>query len=324
MSKSWQNLLPSSCDWCPLMCGANRLESKCGLCGANDKLYVARAAAHYWEEPPISGTFGGPQRGTGLGSGTIFFSNCNMKCIYCQNYEISGVKRHVIGQEKSLDDLVQICLDMQNQGLMNINFVTGTHYRSHIITSVRGAKAQGLDIPIIWNSSGYETVASIYALADTVDVWLPDFKYADNDLAKDLSNNPIENYSEVAIQAIEAMLNLKPEHKFDNFNENLRMTQGVVVRHMLLPGHLDNSKKALAMLFENFGNEIKYSIMNQYTPVIDAKYAEEKNHTELLHTADSSDYDQLLDYADELGLKDYYWQQGPACSESFIPKWDKC
>lgn len=322
MSGDWHNLLPDKCDWCPLMCGANRAAGASGLCGADDKLLIARCNLHFWEEPPISGTFGGPKRGQGPGSGTVFFSNCNMKCVYCQNYEISGISKNIKGKAVNLNELVNIFLDLQKKGAMNINIVTGTHYRSHIITALRIAKQQGLNIPIVWNTSGYETLASIYALSDVVDVWLPDFKYGDNNLCAQLSQNKISNYTDIALEAIDAMLSFIDKPQFDNFNENLRMTKGIIVRHMLLPGQLENSKKALNLLFTEFGNSIKYSIMNQYTPVLskDSQYA--KQFPELLETVSNNIYEELLDYADKLGIEDYYWQEGGTCSESFIPNWD--
>lgn len=321
MANSWQNLVPDKCDWCPLACGTNRASGEIGLCGANDKLYVARASLHYWEEPPISGIIGGPKRGQGPGSGTIFFSNCNMKCIYCQNREISGVE-NVLGKETSIDEFVDIMLDLQNQGAMNINFVTGTHYRSHLITAVRFAKQKGLDIPIVWNTSGYETLSSVYALNDTIDVWLTDFKYASDSLASEFSLNNINNYVDCAMESLDAMVNICTEQKFDNFKENLRMTKGVIVRHMILPGQIQNSKDVLKILFEEFGNTIKYSIMNQYTPVVEKETEVAKKHPELLKTVSQEDYEEVLNFADNLGIEDYYWQNGTTCSESFIPDWD--
>lgn len=321
MSNSWKNLLPDSCDWCPLACHANRANGECGACGANDSVLVARHALHFWEEPPISGIIGGPNRSSGPGSGTIFFSNCNMKCAYCQNYEISGTKNNVCGQETSLDQLVDMCLDLEHKGAMNINFVTGTHYRSHIITAVRKAKSEGLTLPIVWNSSGYESLASVYALQNIVDIWLPDFKYASNELAAEFSQNNINNYVDVALEAIDAMTSFVNKISFDNFKENIRMTKGIIVRHLLLPGQLDNSKQALKLLFDNFGNEIKYSIMNQYTPVIDTNSDFAKSYPEFLHSPSEKYYEELLDFADKIGIEDYYWQNGPAFSESFIPDW---
>lgn len=321
MTNSWQNLIPDKCDWCPLVCGANRASGEVGLCGANDKLYVARASLHYWEEPPISGIIGGPKRDQGPGSGTIFFSNCNMKCAYCQNRDISGVG-NVAGKETSIDELVDMMLNLQNQGAMNINLVTGTHYRSHLITAVRFVKQKGLDVPIVWNTSGYETLSSIYALNDTVDIWLTDFKYASNDLASELSLNNVNNYVDCAMESLDAMASFCDKPKFDNFKENLRMTEGVIVRHMILPGQIQNSKDVLKMLFDEFENTIKYSIMNQYTPVIDKKSEVAKNHPELMQTVSQEDYEEVLNYADNLGIEDYYWQNGSTCSESFIPNWD--
>lgn len=267
---------------------------------------------------------GGPERGQGPGSGTIFFSNCSMKCAYCQNYKISGIFSNaaMIGKEILPAQLVEMMLDLQRQGAMNINFVTGTHYRSHIITAARAAREQGLTIPIVYNTSGYETVASISALASVVDVFLPDFKYSDNELCRELSINNISDYSQIAIDAISTMLDFCGEAKHDIFCGNARMTQGVVVRHLMLPGQLQNSKDALRMLYDNFSNEIKYSIMNQYTPVMDARSPVANQHPELFTTPDSKDYEELLDYADDLGIKDYFWQDGPACKESFIPDFE--
>lgn len=323
MNNSWKNLLPESCDWCPLNCRVNRAQGNSGLCGADDKLLVARNALHYWEEPPISGIIGGPKRDQGPGSGTIFFSNCNMKCVYCQNYEISGSNKKVKGIEVSLDELINMMFDLENQGAMNINFVTGTHYRSHIISAVRNAKINGLKLPIVWNSSGYESIATVYALNETVDVWLPDFKYADDELAKKYSHNNIVNYVDNCLGGIEAMLSLQPKVKFDNFNDNLRMTNGVIVRHLLLPGNLYNSKAVLNLLFNNFENDIKYSIMNQYTPVIETDCEIASQYPELLNRVSSDEYEELLDYADNLGIKDYYWQDGNASAEIYIPDWYK-
>lgn len=305
------------------MCGANRAAGKIGLCGADDKIYVARAALHFWEEPPISGLIGGLQRGQGPGSGTIFFSNCNMKCVYCQNYKISGISANKLGRQISINELVNMCLDLQKQGAMNINFVTPTHYRSHIISAVRIAKSIGLQIPIVWNTSGYESLASIYALNSIVDVWLTDFKYSDNLLAKKYSQNNIDNYLEVALDALDAMFDFCNKATFDNFNENLRMTSGLIVRHLLLPGEIENSKKVLSMLFERYENNIKYSIMNQYTPVINKDSKVAKKLPNLLHVPSAEEYEELLNFADDLGIKDYYWQDGQACTDSFIPEFSK-
>ena len=319
MIDNWISLLPEKCDWCPLNCGADRANGKRGLCGADDKLLVARSDLHFWEEPPISGLQGGPKRGLGPGSGTVFFSNCNMKCIYCQNYKISGVSTEVIGKEVGLENLVAEMLKLQAKGAMNINFVTGSHYRSHIITAVRDAKSKGLSLPIVWNSSGYESIASIYALSSTVDVWLPDFKYGTDDIAKLFSYNKVSNYVETTLEAIDAMLSLSGKIKFDTYQDNLRMISGIIVRHLILPGHLDNSFKALKLLYQNFGNEIKYSIMNQYTPVMDSTLDVSKSHPELLKNVSNEEYEEVLDYADSLGIENYYWQNGTTADESFIP-----
>lgn len=313
------NVLPLSCDWCPLTCGANRYKGNVGSCGADNKIYVANIGLHFWEEPPISGISGGPKRGLGPGSGAIFFSNCSMKCIYCQNYKISGIRKSKAGRVLTVFDLVKKMIDLQNQGAMNINFVSGTHYRSQIISAVRLAKKKGLSIPIVWNTSGYETVESIYALENTVDVWLTDFKYSNNLLAQKYSLNKINNYVEVALSAIGAMYDICPKIKFSTYNDNLQMKKGIIVRHLILPQNKENSLGALKLLFDNFENNIKYSIMNQYTPCIkeNTKYA--TMYPNLLEKVEIDEYEKILDFADKIGIRDYYWQNGDCASDSFIP-----
>lgn len=300
------NLRTSPCNLCPRLCGAIRAEGQRGVCGADNVVRVARAALHYWEEPPLSGT---------SGSGAVFFEYCPLRCVYCQNAEIASGE---FGVATDLERLSEICLDLQAQGALNVNFVTPTHYSLHIKQAVALAREQGLSVPVVWNTSGYERVATIEALAGTVDVFLADYKYASAELGKRYSH--AVDYPDVALRALDAMVELAGEPEFDEHEGQMRMRKGVIVRHLLLPGALENAKSSVALLFNRYGRRVAFSLMNQYTPVIGEALAGE--YPELLHRAPESDYEALLDFADELGLEDYYWQDGPTAEESFIPAWD--
>ena len=286
----------SPCNLCPRMCGARRDEGERGVCGADGRMMVARAALHFWEEPPLSGE---------AGSGAVFFSHCPLRCVYCQNAMIAAGE---VGWEVDVERLAGICLDLQGQGALNVNFVTPTHYSLLVRDAVATARSRGLALPVVWNTSGYERVEVVEALADTVDVWLADFKYADPDLARECSR--AADYPEVALSAIGKMVELAGEPTCDGRG---RMTGGVIVRHLVLPGAVDNSKRALAALWERFGDAVLYSIMNQYTPVID--------HPIFGRPTSPEEYEAVLDFADGLGIEDYFWQDGPAAAESFIPSW---
>lgn len=304
---------PSACDECPRRCGANRLNGEIGVCGAGDIAVVSRAALHFWEEPPISGE---------SGSGTIFFAGCPLGCVYCQNYMIS---RSYDGKPMSVFELADACLALQREGAMNINFVTPTHFGSFVRPAVREARKRGLTVPIVWNTSGYETVDNIRRNYETVDVYLTDFKYADAKLGKLYSN--VSDYPDVALQAIDEMVRQVGSLKFDVFNGQKRMIKGVVVRHLLLPGHLEDSKRVVKLLFERYGNSVSLSLMNQYTPTLvtlrdkgnaDAAKILDK-FPNLVQRVPSEEYETLLDYADFLGIEDYFWQDGDPAQESFIP-----
>lgn len=288
------------------MCGALREQGKRGVCGADARIAVARAALHFWEEPPISGT---------AGSGTVFFSHCPLHCIYCQNEQIAS--GHA-GKQVDEDRLADMCLDLQEQGALNVNFVTPTHYSLQVRDAVERARARGLSIPVVWNTSGYEREAVVGALEGTVDVWLTDYKYADAGLAARYSH--AVDYPDVALQAIAEMLRVSGVPRYDEVQGEPRMIGGVVVRHLVLPGALDNSKTALRILFDRFGDDVLYSIMNQYTPVMPT--AALSRYPELGGRVSDEEYEELLDYADSLGMQDYFWQDGPAAEESFIPSWD--
>ena len=285
------------CRLCPRNCGVDRSRTV-GVCGQSDKLYVARAALHMWEEPCISGE---------SGSGTVFFSGCNLGCVYCQNREISSEHK---GFEITSDRLAEIFLELQNKGANNINLVTPTHYVPHIIKALDAVK--GLDIPIVYNCGGYESVDTLKMLDGYIDIYLPDFKYADSVLAKKYSK--AENYPIHAKRAIDEMVRQVGGCEFD---ENGMMKRGIIIRHLVLPSYTDNSKRVIEYLYNTYGDDIYMSIMNQYTPLeIVLKYPE------INRKVTESEYDEVLDFAVEIGVENAFVQEGGTVSESFIPLFD--
>ena len=285
------------CMLCPRNCKVNRNKGEKGYCKSGNIMKISRYSLHMWEEPFISGE---------EGSGTIFFSGCNLGCIYCQNYKIASGE---VGKEVSLDDFVQICLKLQERGANNINLVTPTHFIPLIRDGLALAKKEGLTIPVVYNTSSYENVEALKLLDGLVDVYLPDLKYYDDDLAMNYSN--CKDYFKYATKAIEEMYRQvgKPVIK-----KGL-IKKGVVVRHLVLPNHLDDSKKIIKYL-SSYKDNIYISIMNQYTPVKKLKY------DNLNHTVDDKDYDELIDYALDLGIKNAFIQEGETYKESFIPDFD--
>ena len=303
----------SPCNVCPRACGARRTDGERGVCGADDRVLVARAALHLWEEPPLAGA---PRAdGTQAGSGAIFFAHCPMHCVFCQNAVIAEGRA---GREVSVERLAAIMGELEGQGALNINCVTPTHYTTQIVRAVKLARAAGMSLPIVWNTSGYETVDCVRALAGTVDVFLDDFKYADGAVAAHYSH--AADYPEVALAALDAMVEVAGEPAFDGYRGDTRLARGVVVRHMMLPGCLDDSKRVVRLLRERYGSAILLSLMNQYTPVLEGEALE--RFPELACRVPDDDYERLLDYADSIGCDDYFWQEGPAALESFIPAWD--
>ena len=299
------------CNVCPRMCGANRLAGERGVCGAADTVVVARAALHFWEEPVLSGE---------RGSGAVFFANCPLRCVYCQNAPIAAGQA---GVAVTVERLASICLELQDKGALNVNFVTPTHYSLQIREALACARERGLAIPVVWNTSGYERTETVRALAGTVDVYLDDFKYADAALAARYSH--AADYPQVALAALDEMVAQVGAPAFDEVDGELRMTRGVIVRHLLLPGALAQSKEVLETLYTRYGDAVCYSIMNQYTPVIaqsDSASGVAARFPELCERVPAEDYEALLDFADSLGMEDYFWQEGLAAEESFIPAWD--
>lgn len=296
----------SPCNLCPRRCGARRDEGERGYCGAGAAIEAARAALHHWEEPPISGRDG---------SGTVFFTHCPLHCCYCQNAPLAAGER---GWEVSPGRLAELCLDLQDQGALNVNFVTPTHYSLAIRDAVALARARGFALPVVWNTSGYEEPDTLEALAGTVDAYLADYKYGDAALARRYSQAP--DYPEVALKAIGAMAAQVGPPAYDTFRGQRRLVRGVVVRHLLLPGALEQSKEALRRLYGTLGDSVAYSLMNQYTPA--APPAVLQRFPELAAAVPDDRYEELLDFADGLGMDGYFWQEGPAADESFIPRWD--
>lgn len=286
----------SKCDICPRKCGINREKDELGFCQMKDKIKIARYSLHYWEEPIISGE---------TGSGTIFFSGCNLKCIFCQNYKISSEN---IGKEISVERLKEICLELQNMGANNINLVTGTHFLPLIKEALTLAKKEGLTIPIVYNTSSYENVESLKEMDGLIDIYLPDLKYYDNKLAENFSL--ANNYFEIATNAIKEMVRQTGKPVIEN---NI-MKKGVIVRHLLLPNHLEDSKKIIKYLHDTYNEDIYISIMNQYTPI--KKF---DKYPELNRTLTDKEYDELVNYACDLNITQAFIQEGETCKESFIP-----
>ena len=293
----------SHCELCPRRCGANRAAGARGVCGADDTLKIARAALHYWEEPPISGE---------RGSGTIFFSACPLKCVYCQNHEISTGG---FGIEVAPGRLVEIMLELQEQGAHNINLVTATHYAHLLPTAIGEARRRGLSIPIVYNTSGYEREEAVAELAELVDVWLVDYKYADADLGRALSH--VVDYPETAARALSRMCAAVAARGGELVDADGMMQRGVIVRHLVLPGHADDSCRVLDCIWDVAG-DVPISVMNQYTP----NERMRASGGELSRAVTEDEYEFVLDHADDVGFTQMFWQEGGAVDESFTPAFD--
>ena len=265
-----------------------------------DTVKISRAALHMWEEPCVSGE---------KGSGTVFFSGCNMKCVFCQNKEISTGG---FGREITVERLADIFLELQDKGALNINLVTPTHYTLQIIDAVKMAREKGLKLPIVYNTSSYEKVETIKMLEGVVDVWLPDFKYMDNAVAKKYSK--AADYVDCATVAIDEMVRQQPECVFD---KDGIIQKGVIVRHLVLPGNLINSKQALRYLHDTYGDSIYIGIMSQYTPCTDLD-----EYPEINRRLTEDEYERIIKFARKIGIEKAYIQEGKCAEESFIPPFD--
>ena len=289
------------CTLCPRSCGADRAAGQKGYCGVGGtKIKAARAALHMWEEPCISGS---------QGSGTVFFSGCPLRCVYCQNRDIA---RAGAGKEITVERLSEIFLELQEKGAANINLVTPTHYTPEIVKAVTEARDGGLTLPIVYNCGGYEKPETLRTLEGIVDIYLTDFKYMDAEAARRYSHAP--DYPEIAKEALGEMVRQQPEPVFD---EKGMMKKGVIVRHLLLPGHLKNAEAVVKYVYETYGNRVYLSLMNQYTPLPGMEKWPEINRK-----VTRREYDRLLDYAVELGVENGFIQEGRTAEESFIPAFD--
>lgn len=295
------NSLLTSCRLCPRKCGVDRTKGQLGCCGQPAAVFAARAALHFWEEPCISGN---------SGSGTVFFSGCSLRCVYCQNHDISIAGK---GQEISLARLCQIFLELQEKGANNINLVTPTHYIPQIATALKDAKKQGLTLPIVYNCSGYEEVSSLRLLDGLIDIYLPDLKYRSSELAKQLSNAP--DYFEKAVPALLEMFRQVGTPAFDASTG--LMKRGMIVRHLLLPGQTGEAKRILRWLHDTFGNRIYISIMNQYTPMGQLKHFPDLQ--DLNRRVSPEEYRRVLDFAAKISIENGFLQNGDTAAESFIP-----
>jgi len=287
-----------NCNLCPRMCNVDR-NKELGFCKAPSDMYIAKAYLHKWEEPCISGN---------IGSGTIFFSYCNLKCVFCQNYEISI---NNIGYKVSIERFADICIELQDKGALNINLVTPTHYIDKIREGLILAKKKGLRIPVVYNSSGYERVESLKLLEGLIDIYLPDLKYYDDKYAVKYSK--CNKYFKYATLAIEEMYRQVGKPIFDKDGV---MKKGLIVRHLMLPGLYNDSEKIIKYLYDKYKNNIFISIMNQYTPIRKTKY------NNLNNKLDKNDYYKMIEYAYNLGIRNCFVQDDDTVSESFIPIWD--
>lgn len=284
------------CNLCPRHCNVNRMEGETGYCGETATIRAARAALHLWEEPCIS---------KGAGSGAVFFSGCSLRCVFCQNHDISF--QHA-GREISTDRLAEIFLELQQKGAANINLVTPTHFIPQIIISLKKAKKSGLTLPVIYNTGGYEETDSLKALEGLIDLWLPDMKYMSSVLSRKYSNAP--DYFLHASEALAEMV--RQTGKTD-----LSSCHGVIVRHLVLPGCTADSMNILRYLHGTYGDSIYISIMNQYTPL-----REVSSFPELNRKITRREYDKVVNYAISLGIENAFIQEGGTVSESFIPPFD--
>ncbi len=294
----------AACALCPRRCGARRAQGRSGRCGMTSELRVARSALHFWEEPPISGE---------AGSGTIFFSGCPLGCVYCQNHEISGGG---FGLPVTTARLAEMMLELQGAGALNINLVTALHFAPQVREAVALAREAGLGLPIVCNTSGYELPEVVRALAGTVDVWLTDFKYASSSLAGELSAAP--DYPDAAASALAAMLEGVAAAGGRALGDDGRMLRGVIVRHLVLPGHVDDTCAVLDRVWEIAGNGADLSLMNQYTPNDRCR----REGGELARGVTEEEYELALCHADDLGFERIWWQEGGTVSESFVPAFD--
>lgn len=289
-----------NCLLCPRKCGINRSTGQTGVCGVSSEIKVARAALHYWEEPCISGK---------RGSGAVFFSGCSLHCVFCQNREISDGKAGKVISKERLSD---IFMELADKGANNINLVTPGQYIPDIVWAVNDAKSRGMKLPIIYNTSGYENVTELKLLEGIVDVYLPDFKYMDSTLSARYSR--AKDYPSVAKQALSEMVRQQPDVVIDDATGLIQ--KGVIVRQLLLPGHVNDAKAVLKYLYDTYRDHVYISMMSQFTPIALEDYPE------INRTVTRREYERLVDYALEIGITNAFIQEGDVAKDSFIPAFD--
>ena len=288
------------CKVCPHTCKVNRIDGKAGRCKASSKVKIALASLHYYEEPCISGE---------NGSGTVFFSHCNMNCKFCQNYEISCQGK---GKEISIQQLADTFLELKQKGADNINLVTPTIYAYQIIEAIKIAKQKGLDLPIIYNSNGYESIETLKSLEGYIDVYLPDLKYYDDEMALEYSG--ITNYFGHATKAIQEMYRQVGNPKLD---ENGMIQKGVIIRHLVLPNYIENSKKVLQWIKENIDRRVYVSIMAQYFPCYQAKEISKLNRK-----LTQEEYNEIEEFVYQLDIQNGYMQDLGEHEEEYVSNFD--
>lgn len=289
-----------NCLLCPRKCGINRRTGQTGVCGVSSEIKVARAALHYWEEPCISGK---------RGSGAVFFSGCSLHCVFCQNREISDGKEGKVISKERLSD---IFMELAGKGANNINLVTPGQYIPDIVWAVNDAKSRGMKLPIIYNTSGYENVTELKLLEGIVDVYLPDFKYMDSTLSARYSR--AKDYPSVAKQALSEMVRQQPDVVIDDATGLIQ--KGVIVRQLLLPGHVNDAKAVLKYLYDTYHDHVYISMMSQFTPIA------LKDYPEINRTVTKGEYERLVNYALEIGITNAFIQEGDVAKDSFIPAFD--
>lgn len=289
-----------NCLLCPRKCGINRRTGQTGVCGVSSEIKVARAALHYWEEPCISGK---------RGSGAVFFSGCSLHCVFCQNREISDGKEGKVISKERLSD---IFMELEGKGANNINLVTPGQYIPDIVWAVNNARSRGMKLPIIYNTSGYENVTELKQLEGIVDVYLPDFKYMDSTLSARYSR--AKDYPSVAKQALSEMVRQQPDVVIDDATGLIQ--KGVIVRQLLLPGHVNDAKAVLKYLYDTYHDHVYISMMSQFTPIA------LKDYPEINRTVTRREYERLVDYALEIGITNAFIQEGDVAKDSFIPAFD--
>lgn len=293
-------IITEKCKLCPRNCGKNRQKGEKGVCSVTDEIMLARAALHFWEEPCISGS---------VGSGTVFFSGCPLRCVYCQNSAVASAES---AKKVTPDRLARIFVELQNKGAANINLVTPDHYVPQIIGALVSARADGLNLPVVYNTSSYVMPHTVDMMKDHADIYLADYKYHSADVAARYSH--AADYPVAARAAIARMTAQCGSCEFDSDG---MMRRGVIVRHLVLPGHVAEAKRALRYIYETYGDSVYISIMSQFTPCTDLDA-----YPEINRRLTAAEYDRVIDFAVKIGVKNAFVQDGKAASESFIPMFD--